>query len=294
MQAAERVDYKNLPQPVRYEELQREVMMSLKPDLFEGMRFDLTKPLNHNFALSHSIFLGNVDVPTANGQVVKMPISNYEFGANLVTNNGNLMLGRITTDGRLTGRVKYDLAEWASLKSQFQLASERGMSQGMFDLDLKGIDWNGQIKLGTSQFYGANYFQSVTPHLALGGEVFYLAEQRRSGLGLAARYQADKSIATAQIANTGLLSLSYLQRVNEKVALASEFMWNANSKEASAAFGYDYMLRQSRLRGRIDTEGKVGASLEQRVNVGVNFLLSAEIDYVKKDHKFGFGMQIGE
>ena len=27
--------------------------MSLKPDLFEGLRFDLTKPLNHNFALSH-------------------------------------------------------------------------------------------------------------------------------------------------------------------------------------------------------------------------------------------------
>ena len=43
--------------------------MSLKPDLFEGLRFDLTKPLNHNFALSHSIFMGNIDVPTANNQV---------------------------------------------------------------------------------------------------------------------------------------------------------------------------------------------------------------------------------
>lgn len=40
--------------------------VSLKPDLFEGLRFDLTKPLNHNFALSHSIFMGNIDVPTAN------------------------------------------------------------------------------------------------------------------------------------------------------------------------------------------------------------------------------------
>lgn len=159
--------------------------VSLKPDLFEGLRFDLTKPLNHNFALSHSIFMGNIDVPTANNQVracwvrsmpgvlwcqgdncqccrgllaaalqglrvacsaataaarrrcrrraastcscttpslftspptpahpspppqvVKMPIGTYEFGANLVTNRGNLMLGRITSDGRLTGRVK--------------------------------------------------------------------------------------------------------------------------------------------------------------------------------------------
>lgn len=48
--------------------------MSLKPDLFEGLRFDLTKPLNHNFALSHSIFMGNIDVPTANpSQVGRRP-----------------------------------------------------------------------------------------------------------------------------------------------------------------------------------------------------------------------------
>ena len=29
----------------------------------------------------------------------------YEFGANLATNTNSLMLGRITSDGRLTGRV---------------------------------------------------------------------------------------------------------------------------------------------------------------------------------------------
>ena len=44
---------------------------------------------------------------------------------------------------------------------------------------LQGKDWNGQLKWGTSNFYGANYFQSVTPQLSVGGEVFYLAEQRR-------------------------------------------------------------------------------------------------------------------
>ena len=149
----------------------------------------------------------------------------------------------------------------AALKSQFQLATEKGMSQAMFDIDLKvwqgperpatcrlrltgllsarwcrclrcelpvpaisavaatcklngtlalavvlsfpptcrnssqphlvhsphlmpqGKDWNGQLKYGTSNFYGANYFQSVTPQLSLGGEVFYLAEQRRRCVG---------------------------------------------------------------------------------------------------------------
>lgn len=55
--------------------------MSLKPDLFEGLRFDLTKPLNHNFALSHSIFMGNVDVPTANSQARTLHIKHFPLRA---------------------------------------------------------------------------------------------------------------------------------------------------------------------------------------------------------------------
>lgn len=36
-------------------------------------------------------------------------------------------------------------------------------------------------------------------------------------------------------------------------------------------------------------DGKIAAFLEERVNVGVNFILSAELDHAKKDYKFGFG-----
>ncbi len=39
---------------------------------------------------------------------------------------------------------------------------------------------------------------------------------------------------------------------------------------------------------------QVGAYLEERVNVGVNFILSAEIDHVSKNSRFGFGMAVGE
>ena len=117
---------------------------------------------------------------------------------------------------------------------------------------------------------------------------------RPAGIGLAARHATESAIATVQVANTGLLSLTYLQRISEKVSLAADFIWNVNSREATASFGYDYILRQCRLRGRIDTEGKIGAFLEERVNVGVNFVISAELDHAKKDYKFGFGMTVGE
>ncbi len=42
------------------------------------------------------------------------------------------------------------------------------------------------------------------------------------------------------------------------MSLAADFLYNWNTREVNSAFGYDYILRQCRLRGRIDTEGKVG------------------------------------
>lgn len=36
--------------------------------------------------------------------------------------------------------------------------------------------------------------QSVTPHLSLGGEVFWAGQHRKSGLGYAARYETDKMV----------------------------------------------------------------------------------------------------
>lgn len=64
---------------------------------------------------------------------------------------------------------------------------------------------------------GLNYFQSVTPKLSAGGEVFWLPAQMRSGVGLCVRHQGDKHIATVQAASTGILSAQYAHRVTDKV-----------------------------------------------------------------------------
>lgn len=125
---------------------------------------------------------------------------------------------------------------------------------------LQGLDWNGQLKFGSNEFYGEaasdcvtdgstqalysalvaicdtqlvpvlekseraalhaagmNYLQSVTPRLALGGEAFWLGQQRKSGTGFAGRFTGDAFVATAQVATTGLVSLTYVQRISEKV-----------------------------------------------------------------------------
>ena len=175
-------------------------------------------------------------------------------------------------------------------------SKEREYSQMMLDVDAKGLDWQAQMKCGSGEFYGVNYIQSVTERVALGGEGFYLGANQggKSGVGFAARYNDDDVIATAQVATTGMCSLTYCQKVGEKAMLASDFSWNWNHRQASGSVGYDYVLRQCRLRGSIDNQGVVGMFLEERLSMGLNLIFSAQIDHASKNHKFGYGMTVGE
>ncbi|KAG2588007.1 hypothetical protein PVAP13_5NG188000 [Panicum virgatum] len=218
--AEEKVDYLNLPCPVPYEEIQREAFMALKPDTFEGMRFDFTKMISQHFALSHSVNMGSVEVPAQGNDVIKIPTSNYEFGANFI-NEKMMLMGRVSHEGRENIRVKFDLTENLSVKINAQLTSEPHYSQGMFNFDYKGKDFRTQIQLGNNAFYGANYIQSVTKNLSLGTEAFWLGQQRKSGVGVVARYDTKKWVATGQIATTGMVALSYVQKVSEKVSVRS-------------------------------------------------------------------------
>ncbi|PPR98910.1 hypothetical protein GOBAR_AA21753 [Gossypium barbadense] len=284
--AEEKTDYMNLPCPIPFEELQREALMSLKPETFEGLRFDFTKGLNQKFSLSHSVFMGPTEIPSQSAETIKIPTAHYEFGANFI--DPNLMLiGRVLTDGRVNARVKWDLTD------NLSLTNEPHMSHGMVNFDYKGKDYRSQFQMGNGALFGASYIQSVTPHLSLAGEVFWAGQHRKSGLGYAARYETDKMVAAGQVASTGMVALSYVQKVSEKVSLASDFMYNYMTRDVTASVGYDYILRQCRLRGKIDSNGCTTAYLEERLNMGLNIILSAEIDHSKKDYKFGFGLTVG-
>ncbi|EYU46064.1 hypothetical protein ABFS82_04G076600 [Erythranthe guttata] len=289
----QKTDYLNLPCPIPYEEISREALMSLKPELFEGMRFDFMKGLNQKFSLSHSVMMGPTEIPAQSSEIIKIPTAHYEFGANFMDPKF-MLFGRVMTDGKVTARLKCDLTDNLTLKGTAQLTSEPHMSHGMFNFDYKGSDYRTQFQLGNGGLLGANYIQSVTPNLSLGGEIFWAGQHRKSGIGCAARYNTDKMVASGQVASHGIVALSYVQKVSDKVSLASDFMYNYMSRDATASFGYDYILRQARLRGKIDSNGVASAFLEERFNMGLNFILSAELDHKRKDYKFGFGLTVGE
>ncbi|MBA0630939.1 hypothetical protein Godav_002981, partial [Gossypium davidsonii] len=176
-------------------------------------------------------------IPSQSAETIKIPTAHYEFGANFI--DPNLMLiGRVLTDGRVNARVKWDLTD------NLSLTNEPHMSHGMVNFDYKGKDYRSQFQMGNGALFGASYIQSVTPHLSLAGEVFWAGQHRKSGLGYAARYETDKMVAAGQVASTGMVALSYVQKVSEKVSLASDFMYNYMTKDVTASVGYDYILRQ--------------------------------------------------
>ena len=96
------------------------------------------------------------------------------------------------------------------------------------------------------------------------------------------------------MATTGIVACAYFHRVSDKAQVATDFLWNLNSNEATASLGYDYHFRACRLRGNVDSNGKVAACLEERMAPSVTLVLSGELDHAKADHKFGFGMTVGE
>lgn len=147
------INYLSLPPPVKYEDIQREVLMALKPDLFEGLRFEMTRPLNQNFFLNHSVFMGNTELQAGGRQILKAPTGSYEFGAT-VADERYMLAGRIAADGRLSGRGRYEVADWLGIKGFCQLSSEENQSQLMVDADLRGADWNAQVKMGNPNFLG--------------------------------------------------------------------------------------------------------------------------------------------
>merc|ERR1711934_611377 len=102
------------------------------------------------------------------------------------------------------------------------------------------------------------------------------------------------------------VTASYAHKVSEtdksKIWLASDIRLRPLSLEShgsgeenvgAASVGYQIDMRQSSLKGMLDSSGKVSTSVEERINHSIGVLMSVELDHMKEDYKFGFGLNVG-
>jgi hypothetical protein len=116
-----------------------------------------------------------------------------------------LLMGTMTHTGVLMSKAVYRPNDTISAKFESRIdpvAYDQVIY--MADVDYTGADWTAQLKRGMGGFYGVNCMVAVTPAISGGAEAFYLAQQRRSGLGIALRATGTKTVATAQVLFTFL------------------------------------------------------------------------------------------
>jgi mitochondrial import receptor subunit TOM40 len=278
------------PAPPPLEELKKEAMGILSPDVFDGARFEFNKTLTQKFALNHNIFMGSSQLP-----------SSYEFGANF-GDERVLLASRTDMAGRLNGRVLAQLTDSMRFRAHAQMQPDSALpTHATFNVDYKGQDFASGLKYASGIMVGVEHMQSVTPNLALGGEYCQLDDSRGGKKigSVAARCvwgPKEEHVATFKggvLATLGSAEFSYQRKVSDKVGLATELNYIHNQM-CSFGLGYEFRLRQATFKGLISSDTTCSAVLEERISAGVNLLLSGQLNHKKKDYKFGFGLAIGQ
>lgn len=151
---------------------------------------------------------------------------------------------------------------------------------------------------GQGVFTGS-VLQSLSQSVALGAEVI---GQRvpdspfmETGLNLAFRFTPNaKSTFTATLQQFVALQTTFHHRVSEKVELATELqmLLVGPRKDAVTSVSAKFDYRQATIRAQLDSAGRVGLVLEEKLFPGFALLLSGELDHVKSTSKFGVGITL--
>lgn len=273
--------FAGLPNPGKMEEIQKEAKAILSLDLFDGARFEISKGLNQNFAVTHNVSMGSAVQPPS-----------YEFGAN-VGDEKMILASRIDHNGRLTGRYQHQLTPGVAVRGQASVSGEHSQDSLQLDLDVKGSHSFSGLRYMSGGVTMATYMQSVSPFLSLGSEFFYHHGRCITGLHGALKYGTADRVFTAKSGSFGNVELTYAHKVNEKVGFATEVQYY-HSQMCQFGIGAEFKLRHATYKGLVTSDCTVSATLEEKVVPGVaNFILSGQMNHKKNDYKFGFGLALG-
>ncbi|EPY77530.1 hypothetical protein CB1_001244022 [Camelus ferus] len=129
------------------------------------------------------------------------------------------------------------------------------------DREYQGSDFMAAVTLGNpdilvgSGILVAHYLQSITPCLALGGELVY---HRRPGeestvISLAGKYTLNNWVATVTLGQVGMHA-TYYHKASDQLQVGVKFEASTRMQDTSVSFGYHLDLPKvtplQRLRGQ--------------------------------------------
>ncbi|EFN71901.1 Mitochondrial import receptor subunit TOM40-like protein [Camponotus floridanus] len=270
------------------------------PINFEGAKLVVNKGLSNHFHISHTINMSSVIQ------------SGYRFGATYVgtkqispTEAYPVLLGDIDPSGNLNANILHQLG--SRLKGKLAAQVQRNKFTAIqMTADYRGDAYTCSLTLGNPDILNCSgvlvlhYLQSLTPSLALGGELAY---QRGPGLpggqiallSAAGRYTHGDSTFSGSISPSAC-HLCFHQRASQQLQVGVELEINARMQESTATIAYQVDLPKADLvfKGSVDTTWTVGAVLEKRLQpLPFSFALSGVINHSKQQFRLGCGLIIG-
>ena len=307
--------------PGPYEQAPGDLKRLVMLDTHDGFRCDINKQLSPYLAVVHSFWLGTNMLPDGRKRT-------YTWLAQ-VADETSLCFARIDpSQSSVDGRIhKALLGGVAVAKLQLGLSAEGQADQCLLDVDLNGMSWSGNIKYGSmggGPVYGCAFHQGITPNLSMGAEGMYVGANgnmmsnylmkysfNASGEGSDAPTTDTNSTTTTnsaerssaiciQFAPSGPsplpLTLNYKRIVTPKrVTLGAELSCDPITLQSQCALGAEFKFNRSKLHVTVDGNAKMQSQLETPLGKEPGqpkLSLSAELDHLKDEMKFGYGLNI--
>ncbi|XP_061520809.1 mitochondrial import receptor subunit TOM40B isoform X2 [Phycodurus eques] len=286
----------SLPNPGTFDECHRKCK-EVFPMQMEGVRLVVNKGLSNHFQVNHTVSLSTLGD------------SSYRFGATYVGLKQKgpaeffpVMIGDMDNVGSLNAQVIHQISNSVRSKMAFQTQQHKFVSwQG--DAEFRGKDFTATITLGNpnvlvgSGIVVTHYLQSLTPSLALGGELVYHRRPSEEGavMSLVGRYTGANYIATLTLGSAGAHA-SYYHKANEQLQLGVEFEASTRMQDTSVSFGYQLDVPKANLqfKGSVDSNWVVGATLEKKLlPLPLSLVLCSFLNHNKNKFQCGFGITIG-
>lgn len=284
-------------------------------DTFDGFRCDISKQMSPFMVVIHNFWLGTSMMPDRK--------NSYAFVCQVADESG-LFMARVDPERRsVDGRVHRALLGGLAMgKLTLGATAEGQADQALMELDVGAETWTANLKYGSmggGTVYGCNYFQSITPRLALGGEGMYVAANNTAISNYTLKYtmpaktgeeellKSDSSSKPEDLSEGGsstfwanfntmqqALGLSYRRVVTpNRVTLGAQLECSLATLESQVQVAAEFRLMRSKMQFCIDGTGKIQSTLETKLGMtpgspSLNF--SAEVDHAQEDLKFGYGL----
>ncbi|CBZ55769.1 hypothetical protein NCLIV_061940 [Neospora caninum Liverpool] len=311
------------PIPVPYEQFSREWMAVAGQDNFDGFRLEATKQVNKVLTANHTFMLGTQTKeggcsysfgPTL---VIGEPDEAAQQEGQMPSFFG---MARMNSDGFLQARFIKAITKTFDVKFNSNSSlNEESKDKSMYEIsfDKMGSDWAANLKLAWQGTWILNglFSQVITPKLQLGGELTWVAATGISMGSFGARYGFDENnVVTCQVgvgpdfsSPMGFASDVYSTKtqyvrkmsvlltgapwgfqVTDRLSMGTELEFTHPDMSSAMRVGWQYLFRQARVQGLVDTAGRVSMFAQDYNGFG----LSGMIDYWHGDYKFGFQMNV--